>query len=149
VGLFLRGRVWWFGWTLRGKTTRRSLHTRDAFVARLRAPSYERFVATSEILRHDPDLRRLLRDHLAIGGAGWVYFILDEDAGRIKIGFSRDVGRRLKHIQVHSSGVVRLLRKVRGTRDDESAWKQRFAHLNVRGEWFRAEPALLDAIAGA
>jgi hypothetical protein len=147
--MFRRGRVWWYAWTRGGKTTRRSLHTRDEFIARLRVPSYERFLATQEILRHDPEFRRLLREHFVHRGAGWLYFILDQDAGRIKIGFSRDVRRRLKHIQVHSSGVVRLLRKVKGTHADERAWKRRFSNLNVHGEWFRAESVLLTAIEGA
>ncbi len=149
MGTFRRGRVWWYARTIRGVTTRCSLHTTDAFIARLRATSYERFFATREILARDPEFRRLLREHLGVGRLGWVYFILDEDARRVKIGFSRNVGQRVKHIDAHASGAVRLLRKVKGTFDDERAWHEKFSHIHVRREWFRCTDELLSAIRSA
>jgi hypothetical protein len=149
VGLFLRGKVWWLKRTVDGVEWRWSMRTRDELVARMRAPSYERFLVTCEALRHDPVLRRLLREHLGHERAGWLYFIVDDDADCIKIGFSRNVAQRLKHAQIHCARRLRLLRKVRRAPAAEREWHARFAHLRVRGEWYRRTDGLLAAIRDA
>lgn len=73
---------------------------------------------------------------------GIVYFIRFRDL--IKIGTTQDLTRRLTAIP-HDE----LLRTVPGGPDTEAQWHLRFRHLHVRGEWFRDEPELREAIAAA
>ncbi len=100
------------------------------------------------MLERDSEFRRLVRAYLSNGNEGWVYFIVVDDEGsrRVKIGFSRNVQQRLKHIEVHSAGTVTLLRKLKGTREDEREWHRKFSHLHLRREWFRCTDDLIAAV---
>ncbi len=72
-----------------------------------------------------------------------VYFV-HAASGPIKIGSTVDVATRLLELQVSHweklsvVGVCHL---------KEHEVHDRFGHLRIRGEWFRAEPELLDFIA--
>lgn len=68
-----------------------------------------------------------------------MYFIRFRD--RIKIGHSIDVRDRLRAIPVDQ-----VLAVMPGTRLDERRCHAAFADLRVQGEWFRAEPRLLEFI---
>jgi hypothetical protein len=80
-----------------------------------------------------------------------VYFVTSDDVQDhpIKIGFSRrDVQmRRLQQLnrgfpyELHVLATI----KVAGL-SDERAWHERFAHLRLRGEWFKRDESLLKAI---
>lgn len=74
-----------------------------------------------------------------------VYFIRADDA--VKIGFSEIVGKRFSTIQSAHAVDLELLGTVPASGGTERSYHDRFAHLHIRGEWFRAEPELLDAIA--
>ncbi len=74
----------------------------------------------------------------------FVYFIQMGEDGPIKIGHSRDVGRRLKSMQTSCPALLRLLGTIAGAQ--ECLVHVRFHHLRIAGEWFRAEPDLLDFI---
>lgn len=81
---------------------------------------------------------------------GFVYFMQCEDTTRIKIGHSRDPGRRLADLNSGSSTRVVLLATVPGGMEEEQAYHARFyearvAHLTSR-EWFYPVPPLLDLI---
>lgn len=70
---------------------------------------------------------------------GFVYFIRFGD--RVKIGFTTDFEKRkrdLPHEQV--------IAVISGTRDDEATWHQLLEEYRTVGEWFRAEPEVLDAL---
>lgn len=79
-----------------------------------------------------------------------LYFARDEATLLVKIGFSeRDVYGRLRTLQTGCPGLLTLLGVVNGTKQDDKAWRKRFAAARVRGEWFRAVPELLQAIEDA
>lgn len=78
---------------------------------------------------------------------GWVYFIRAPGPnGLVKIGFARQPVQRLIDLQIGSPVELTLIGCHRGTMADETGWHRRFAHLRVRGEWFRYEPDLRKAI---
>lgn len=76
-----------------------------------------------------------------------VYFIQAGVGGHIKIGVTTDVRERLSRLQMASPVDLQLLGAVAGDRYFEASLHDRFHHLHVRGEWFRAERELLDYIA--
>lgn len=71
-----------------------------------------------------------------------VYFAQRRRRGLIKIGYSRGVTRRLKSKEIRA----RLLGSIPGFRKEERETHARFAHLRVRGEWFRPGEDLLAFI---
>lgn len=79
---------------------------------------------------------------------GYVYFILDKD-GRVKIGYSaRSPRKRMATLQTAHAGTLRLLGFMRGDKSSERELHNRFAHLHIRGEWFRYEGELAKFIDG-
>lgn len=70
---------------------------------------------------------------------GFVYFLLFGD--RVKIGYSENLEQRFRDLP-HDE----VLGYRPGTRDDERAWHDLLDQYRVTGEWFLAEPAVLDAI---
>jgi hypothetical protein len=75
-----------------------------------------------------------------------VYFV--EANGFIKIGFTADMERRMCALASSSPHPTTLLHRMPGTRDHEIDLHRQFAHLRVRGEWFRSDPELLEFIEG-
>lgn len=73
-----------------------------------------------------------------------IYFIRADRA--IKIGYSENPEMRLGNLQVGTQHELELLAVMHGEREDEGKLHERFSDLHIRGEWFRAEPALLDFI---
>jgi hypothetical protein len=76
--------------------------------------------------------------------AGITYFIRAGDS--IKIGFASNLKRRLGGLQSSHHEPLEVLAAVSAADVDEHQTHQRFAHLRIRGEWFRPEPELLDYI---
>jgi hypothetical protein len=77
---------------------------------------------------------------------GYVYFLRAGDA--IKIGFSIEPNQRKSGLQVGNPVELETLATVSVNKITEREAKDKFNHLKIRGEWFRAEPELLDFIAG-
>ena len=73
-----------------------------------------------------------------------VYFM--ESQGLIKIGFTRDLARRHWELSNSLPHPVELLHDMPGSFDLETDLHRQFAHLRVRGEWFRKEPDLIEHI---
>lgn len=69
-----------------------------------------------------------------------VYFLRKGE--EIKIGFTHLLSQRM----VQLGGDLELLGTVSGTYTTERVYHERFAHLRLHGEWFKAKPELLDAI---
>ena len=67
---------------------------------------------------------------------GSVYFILDRDRDRIKIGHSRDPLKRLRILQTGSSGRLSLVGVIGGEREVEQLLHQEHAANRVHLEWF-------------
>lgn len=79
-----------------------------------------------------------------------VYFIRAGD--KIKIGFARSesaVRSRYATIRNASPMPVVLLGAMEGTVEDEHALHRRFQAYRAEGEWFAAEPAVLEVVAQA
>lgn len=77
---------------------------------------------------------------------GWVYFIKAD--GAIKIGFSIHPKRRVLDLQTSHHVELELLAWVSTSILTERQAHEKFDHLKIRGEWFRAEPDLIEFIAG-
>jgi hypothetical protein len=71
--------------------------------------------------------------------SGWVYFIRFSD--RIKIGYTTKPDNRLRDLP-HEQ----VIGVIPGTRSDEAAWHELLTEFHVVGEWFRAEPAVLEML---
>lgn len=75
--------------------------------------------------------------------AGFVYFILCESAGLIKIGTTTNLKHRFATLQSMSPAPLRFIKIIRGDAHRERLLHQRFASARAHGEWFRATDELL------
>jgi hypothetical protein len=75
---------------------------------------------------------------------GYTYFVRHQDM--IKIGSSMQPEGRIRALQTGFPLDLEVLAVVSMEVADEYQTHQRFAHLRVRGEWFRSEPDLLAFI---
>lgn len=75
-----------------------------------------------------------------------VYFVQPDSSGPIKIGFARNMAKRLVNLQSgnHERLVVRAT--TLGTQADERAYHARFAEYRLHGEWFSPHPEILAEI---
>ena len=80
---------------------------------------------------------------------GFVYFIQEEETGRIKIGFSEKHPKgRLKDFQTGNSNKLTLVGYIEGTYKDESNLHKEFSKERIRkdNEWFEFSPRLKERI---
>ena len=79
----------------------------------------------------------------------FVYFAHEPSTGLVKIGFSSNPTRRVMELGSPCRGGHRLtlLASFPGDKPRELELHRKFAHLRTSGEWFRAEPELLDFVA--
>jgi hypothetical protein len=77
-------------------------------------------------------------------GWGYTYFVRRGDA--IKIGHTAVPKSRIGQLQNGFPEALDILAIVPNSIIDEPAAHEKFAHLRVRGEWFRAAPELLEFI---
>lgn len=68
-----------------------------------------------------------------------VYIIRAGDTGKVKIGFTADsiAARRLAKMQTDNPERLVVIRWLAGGYDTETDLQRRYAHLRVRGDWFR------------
>jgi hypothetical protein len=79
----------------------------------------------------------------------YIYYITAAHSAEypIKIGFTTfAVNRRLLLIQVGNPNPLICLATEIGTQEMELDRHKRFAHLHIRGEWFRRDPGLMKFI---
>lgn len=69
----------------------------------------------------------------------FVYYLRLE--GRIKIGTSRNIKLRLQNLPWDTIELLEI-----GNEAEEHLRHSQFAHLRIQGEWFKADPELLDFI---
>jgi len=86
------------------------------------------------------------RDNRRKDAEGYIYFLLAEDTGLVKIGFTVDPGRRIRALQTSSPVKLTLLGKVPGDRWREERFHLVFRDLREHGEWFRLEGKLKEFI---
>jgi hypothetical protein len=65
-----------------------------------------------------------------------IYFISD-GSGVVKIGYSRNVDKRMQVLATGSPRPLQVLLTIPGTRSDEGAFHEMFKAEHMRGEWFR------------
>lgn len=74
-----------------------------------------------------------------------VYFI-SNGKGAIKIGSAMNLRKRLNGLQTSNPDKLEVLAAIPALGQEEFDLHQKFAHLRLNGEWFRAEPELLTFI---
>jgi len=77
-----------------------------------------------------------------------IYFVESPDGTAIKIGKAADVPNRLSMLQTGNHERLKLLAVLNWPDAYEQALHLQWAHLRVRGEWFRATWELRHFIAG-
>jgi hypothetical protein len=77
-----------------------------------------------------------------------VYYVLAPDLGLVKIGYAENVRNRFSKIQSDSPARLILAGFEDGDEALEAARHAEFTDLRRRGEWFAAEGALAEHIAG-
>ena len=68
---------------------------------------------------------------------GHVYFIHAPKADLVKIGYSRDPGKRLLDLNTASTESLHWIGSIPGSTIDEKALHKEFKHLRAHGEWFK------------
>lgn len=82
-----------------------------------------------------------------VEAAGFIYVI--GFGAYVKIGFTeRSVRQRIAGLQTGCPEKLETYATLRGSRDEERGFHERFAALRMNGEWFRREGALADWIEG-
>ena len=80
----------------------------------------------------------------------YVYFIQVVENGPIKIGKTRNIASRLISLQSGNHEKIVLLYSLHNTKPKirliERSLHDRFKRHKIRGEWFRANPEILDHI---
>ncbi|MEM6736850.1 MAG: GIY-YIG nuclease family protein, partial [Bacteroidota bacterium] len=81
----------------------------------------------------------------------FVYFILNRDSNVIKISIAKNLDRRLKSLQTSSPAKLELLKSVsvsssQEAHEQERALHQQFRDIQLTGEWFKAEPRLMQYV---
>ncbi|MER9901636.1 GIY-YIG nuclease family protein [Mesorhizobium sp. M0130] len=74
-----------------------------------------------------------------------VYFIQDE-AERVKIGYSGDPLARLMSLQTANGGRLCMLRLIDGGEPTERWLHARFDEMRIQGEWFAFHPAMMTVV---
>lgn len=79
----------------------------------------------------------------------FIYFILNEKSNAVKIGRAKDIERRLKSLQTANCNELKLIKTIRvngslKAQELEKSLHQKFDHLRLLGEWFKAEQELFD-----
>ncbi len=75
-----------------------------------------------------------------------VYFVRSKQTGLIKIGTTRQLGARVRNLEL-DLGRLELLGVLEGGNTRERELQEKFLFLRTAGEWFTASKPLLDFIA--
>ena len=115
--------------------------------APLSSKEFVRRVREAEALNPRPDVRRKAAEMevevIELPPVrSVVYFIQAASGGPVKIGVTTDLGARLSGLQTAHPEQLRVLHSTPGDATDEAYFHARFAHLRLRGEWFRHEGTL-------
>jgi len=75
---------------------------------------------------------------------GFVYFIYDKS--NIKIGFTKNIKKRIKELQTSNSNKLVLLGYFIGDMNKEQELHNQFKNYQILNEWFRPDQKLIDYI---
>lgn len=96
--------------------------------------------------------KRQFRDRHGEPGRGakdakaYIYFIGQEGAGEVKIGYSKNPWARVKDFQTATTGELRVLATVATTESSEIATARLFTEQNIKGEWYRRDEVISSVI---
>lgn len=93
-------------------------------------------------------VRKAAADERTSRGGEVVYFVGSED-GKVKIGTSAHMEKRLEALQTSSASRLRLLLTIPGGVSMETELHRRFAHLREGGEWFTLSDEIRHFVEGA
>lgn len=99
-------------------------------------------MASGNIPKYTPEEKIVLAK--AVMGTTWIYFIACPENGLVKIGQAKNIEKRLSSLRTSSPVEIRLAAAVRFVPECEQWMHAAFRHLRVKGEWFRAEPELIE-----
>ena len=74
----------------------------------------------------------------------FVYFIYDNS--NIKIGFTKNIKKRMKELQTSNSNKLMLLGYINGDINKEQFLHNQFKNYQILNEWFKPDQALIDYI---
>lgn len=77
---------------------------------------------------------------------GYIYFIQMDRIGPIKIGFTKDIGKRLISLQTANPYPLNLLCVFPGNEEMEKDIHQGFNEMRMEGEWFLPHKFILSEI---
>ena len=80
------------------------------------------------------------------GTQGCVYFLLAPSVRRLKIGFSIKLDSRVNDLRLGSPIDLILVKYICGTLQLEITLLALFDRFRLHGEWFEAEPELMDFV---
>lgn len=109
----------------------------------LRIAAWAKFNSGEDLTAAERQMRARDKRRTEQGGEH-VYFVRRESDGLIKIGFSNSVVDRVRHLSGELRTRIDILATISGGAALEASLHERFAHLRVRGEWFRPEGALAE-----
>ncbi len=75
-----------------------------------------------------------------------IYFIQEENNGLVKIGYSKNPKNRKNSLQIDCSRKLEIIKIIEGDYKRENYIHHICSRFNVRGEWYRPHPELLDYI---
>ena len=75
-----------------------------------------------------------------------IYFIQEEGNGLVKIGYSKNPEKRKNSLQTSCPKKLHIIKIIDGDYKRENCIHHRCSRFNVRGEWYRPHPDLLDYI---
>lgn len=81
----------------------------------------------------------------ASSATGWVYFILDGNRKRVKIGYSKNPASRLEQIRTAIPAAT-LYYATPGNQTDEAELHRKYESIRISREWFRFSKEIRDWI---
>ena len=76
-----------------------------------------------------------------------IYFLKENSRyGKVKIGYSNNIKKRLESLQVANSNELLVLLVANGGQRAEKGLHHKFKSLRVRGEWYKPAPELMKFI---
>jgi len=87
-----------------------------------------------------------LEEYIKSEWMGFVYFIQSGNNGAIKIGYTKDVDRRIKELQTSNPEKLNLLLKVGAEPNDEKVMHDKFKKYCINLEWYSPSDELIKFI---
>ena len=76
----------------------------------------------------------------------FIYFVQDTVLKYIKIGYTNNIKRRIKDLQVGNPHKLELIAQINGGKNKEERLHKKFDKYNIRNEWFEPNEEILKYI---